>query len=786
MDSNSPADGKPLNTQPNPSFDGESLIAPSESTLSLSGWFRQNGLQLVIVIALVTVVCRFLHPLDVLLAGFGMSLIIFIHELGHFAAAKLCDVHVKTFSIGFGPALPFCSFKYGETTYKLAMIPLGGFVAMIGEGEGENGEIGTEENEDDDTNPRSFKNKTVLQRMFIISAGVVMNIFLASICFIATYMHGVEEMPGIISQIEPGSAAWRAGIHSGTEVKRINGRENPWFDDIRPIVSSTHKGETVALELDYQGNRTSLDVEPIRGEGALYPQLGVLQLEKLTLPSSKREEIQPYIPGSVYADAKGPEGSAGFKPGDTVIGMTDPDNPSQLKPITPNFEGMPGEFFDYARRLVKLAGKPITFQVTRKEDSSKTPVSIVVLPSYRYDLGVRMRMGAVATIRRNSPAEKADVQIRDTNGEKVNVAGDQIVAVEVPEPNGTTTRFTTDSTEAQPADAKTKVVALDPMRLPYELDWWSDRQTQNRTVKVTVLREVDHALQRKTLEMVWDASYRYEFSSAMKPGTPIAINGLGLAYHVQTVVNVVEPFTAADRLKPVADRREQSPAAKAGILANDKILEIKFKAVDHQGTDVAQKWSEVRPHQWAFVDMNLQYTAPHTLEVKLERDGQQLTAEMVATPDTTWPVPSIGLALSNETRTQKADGVLQALEMGGYRTLRAIKMTYQGLYAMAFGRISPLLMSGPITLARASYLIAGQDIWHLLLWMALISINLAVVNFMPIPVLDGGHMMFLGYEAIRGKPAPVSVQVVLTYIGLAMVLCLMLFVIGLDLWRLLF
>ena len=466
--------------------------------------------------------------------------------------------------------------------------------------------------------------------------------------------------------------------------------------------------------------------------------------------------------------------------------MTDPDNPTQFKPIAANYEGMPGEFFDYARRLVKLAGKPTTFQVTRKDDSSKTPVSIVVPPTFRYDLGLRMRMGAVASIRRNSPAEKAEVQIRDTNGEKVNVAGDQIVAVEVPEPNGTTTRFTIDSTEAQPADTKTKVVALDPMRLPYELDWWSDRQTANRTVKVTVLREVDHALQRKTLEMVWDASYRYEFSSAMKPGTPIAINGLGLTYHVQTVVNVVEPFTAADRLKPVAERQEQSPAAKAGILPNDKILEIKFKAIDHQGTEVPQKWSEVRPHQWAFVDMNLQYTAPHTIEVKIERDGQKITAELTATPDPTWPIPSIGLALSNETRTQKADGVLEALEMGGYRTLRAIKMTYQGLYAMVFGRISPLLMSGPITLARASYLIAGQDIWHLMLWMALISINLAVVNFMPIPVLDGGHMMFLGYEAIRGKPAPVSVQVVLTYIGLAMVLCLMLFVIGLDLWRLLF
>jgi regulator of sigma E protease len=94
------------------------------------------------------------------------------------------------------------------------------------------------------------------------------------------------------------------------------------------------------------------------------------------------------------------------------------------------------------------------------------------------------------------------------------------------------------------------------------------------------------------------------------------------------------------------------------------------------------------------------------------------------------------------------------------------------------------MMAGPLTLARASYLLAGQDTWYLLLLMAMISINLAVVNFLPIPVLDGGHMMFLLYEAVRGKPAPESVQLALTYVGLGIVGCLMLFVIGLDIWRL--
>src|SRR5213596_3310574 len=118
------------------------------------------------MLAVVAFVFIKLDPVTVALVALGLGLVIFIHELGHFLAAKWCDVHVETFSIGFGPPLPGCSYTWGETTYMIALIPLGGYVKMVGEG----GD--TEENEDD---PRSFKNKTVYQRMLIISAGVIMN-----------------------------------------------------------------------------------------------------------------------------------------------------------------------------------------------------------------------------------------------------------------------------------------------------------------------------------------------------------------------------------------------------------------------------------------------------------------------------------------------------------------------------------------------------------------------------------------------------------------------------------
>src|SRR5262245_29069118 len=145
---------------------------PAENE-SAGAWLKRNGLILAILLGIAgVIVAKGLSISAIGLVAVGLGFVIFVHELGHFLAAKACDVYVETFSIGFGPALPLCKHKFGETTYKLGLIPLGGYVKMLGEGaEGE-------EAEDD---PRSFKNKTVGQRMVIISAGVIMNMIFAVI-----------------------------------------------------------------------------------------------------------------------------------------------------------------------------------------------------------------------------------------------------------------------------------------------------------------------------------------------------------------------------------------------------------------------------------------------------------------------------------------------------------------------------------------------------------------------------------------------------------------------------
>jgi regulator of sigma E protease len=607
---------------------------------TVGGWVRQNGTQLVVVAALAVVVLRYLHPLDALLAGFGLSLIIFVHELGHFLAAKWCDVHVKTFSIGFGPALPFCSFKYGETTYKLALIPLGGFVAMVGEGDQDGDTVeGADTPEEAVADPRSFVNKPVWQRMVIISAGVVMNILLGGICFTAAYLNGVKEKPAVCSHVEPGSAAWRAGIHTGTEIKTLNGRADPWFDDIRPVVSSTRRGGSVALDLEYAGKQTSVSVEPLRQEGALFPQLGVLYPLAPTLRSSKRDAVPPFTPGSPAALA------GGFQPGDKIVAMTDPANPSAVTPLDPKWNGLPGEMFDYHRRLTLLAGKPVTFHVERAGKSA--PVPVTTPPAFRKDIGLRMRMGPVLAIRDASPAAAAGVQARQADGDQVTVAGDQIVSVEVTEADGSRVRFTAD--KDSPAEKGVTARPLDPLRLATDLEAWADRTPAPEPVRLIVLREVDHAPKRVPLALTWDAAWRFEMTTVSGPGTPVPVNGLGLAFAVQAVIDDAVPG---------------KPAAAAGLQANDRVTHVRFTAAGFDGKETQGEWEEVKPLQWAFADARLQGLYPHKLSVRVDRAGQAVEVELAAVADTSWGSSDVGLALVPETRIQKADGVADALRMG--------------------------------------------------------------------------------------------------------------------------
>ena len=140
-----------------------------------------------------------------------------------------------------------------------------------------------------------------------------------------------------------------------------------------------------------------------------------------------------------------------------------------------------------------------------------------------------------------------------------------------------------------------------------------------------------------------------------------------------------------------------------------------------------------------------------------------------------------GLIFEPVTRLVRAASFTEAIQQGSGKALSDLSLVYRFLRKLTSNQISPRLLGGPIEIAKQAGKSAEEGFGRLLLFLTMLSANLAVVNFLPIPVLDGGHMIFLAYEWVRGKPPSEGVVAVLSYVGLALILSLMLFVFGLDL-----
>jgi regulator of sigma E protease len=226
-----------------------------------------------------------------------IGIMILIHELGHYWAARFFDVKVDTFSFGFGPRL--FGFKKGETDFRFSLILLGGYVKMAGEQPGD----------ENASEPRSFSSKPRWQRLIIVFAGPAMNILLAVAVLTGVFMIRFPKIPTSpspeIGYIVPDSAAAKAGLKEGDRVVRIGDTENPTWEDIemKEVASAEHQ---VSVWIVRNGVRQLVPVTPV-----LDPKTGAGF-------AGWGEQTDIEI-GSALANS--PAAKAGLQPGDIIVSV---------------------------------------------------------------------------------------------------------------------------------------------------------------------------------------------------------------------------------------------------------------------------------------------------------------------------------------------------------------------------------------------------------------------------------------------------------------------------------
>jgi regulator of sigma E protease len=672
---------------------------------------------------------------NVMLVVVGFGLVIFFHELGHFVAARWAGIRVHAFAMGFGPAL--VSWRKGlgvragsseaeytkiarrdggtgeliagisPTEYRLNVLPLGGYVRMLGQEDANPGAVSAA--------PDSFTSKPVWKRMVVVSAGVIMNIILAGVIFVGVFLHGIEEPPAIAGSVRDGSPAAAAGMRDDDIVRAVNGRPASSFLDLQIAAALAGPNDRVRVEVARaDGQTATLEIEPREDPATRIRMIGV----------------EPAI-GAVVANP--PDRIAGAREDLRMLldraGLTEVRPGMRLSAI----DGAPLPLRTVWREQALATAAPLIdaartsegapLMLTFVDDAGEVTADFTPRPEFQRGIvhsGGQDRIArhlagltpvmAVDSVQRGSGAEKAGLQPGDILA-KIGSRAWPAIGEGIDE---------IQSRKGEPIDL---VVLRGSALIPI-------------TAEVSPQGTIGFAVGEGWAAPIVAQTPKSEAGDATRPAAARMSFALPAGTRIDTIAGT-----------PVADWNAIRAAIRA---ATADALVAKSGAEIPLGITILDAGS---------IDSG-----------KAETTTIALTAEEVAAVHAlAWHADPVIATFEYAMFSYKADGPVDALMMGIAKTHRYMLMTYVTLQRLFQQTVKVEHLKGPVGIADVGSQVAERGMIHLIFFLGVISINLAVVNFLPLPIVDGGLFLMLVYEGIVRKPVPMAVQNALTVVGLVLI-----------------
>jgi regulator of sigma E protease len=705
---------------------------------------------------------------NILLMVIGFGVLIFVHELGHFLAAKWANIRTEAFAVGMGPValswrkgIGFCvgsserkvrkltgspaaelkdeqlkEHGLGETEYSLRWLPIGGFVKMLGQ------EDANPKAVSDD--PRSYNMCSVPKRMVVVSAGVIMNIILAVLLFIIVFQVGVKQDAPIVGALyadgpaattmatnAPALGIAEPGLLPGDRVLTINGKNATTFADLRIASAMSRRDRAVILTIERDGYEQPLEFELIPSEDPASGLLG-LGVER----ASSSQLLAARQGGEVLDNELRDQGlwDAGVRPGMKVTAVNGHaiSTYEEMQAAAAHGDGQPLEATWHA---LDENGESVGEAIA---------TTIETLPEYQ----------------RLLVSESTDSTVAEIEYGLLNLTP----LVEV-------SRVAEDSPNADRLKPGDLILQFGSVHGPRNAQFRSIAQSnKSQSVPVTVLREGE------TLQFDLDVNAQGQVGIYT-----------GVAEHTLKIAQPIRQLPEGGSNRRDASMVDQ-PRALVELPPCTEILAV--------NGDPVTDWMEFRTALQQHAAPALDADAPVTIELLVQMPTTDAPQRSIDVPisvkqaemldELAW-TPRLPISIFDSIPTVlSSDGnPITAIGMGIRETHKLVMLTYLTIDRLFRGTVKVKELRGPVGIVHLGTLVADKGFVHFLFLLAMISVNLAVLNFLPLPIVDGGLFLFLIYEKFKGKPPSLAFQNVATIVGLCLIGAIFLVTLYNDLVRLL-